>query len=128
MGMEQSVAFEPGRMPAWPPVRDFLAERGYRVEMRMIDGELAFPDEEPPETWRELRVGTPGGMVTLRREADRVRFVVWGNADEGLRQGWNALVWASAAIGSGQIEADGRTWGPDEYREHQEVPPSLKGA
>ena len=27
--------------------------------MRMIDGELAFPDEQPPESWAELRVGTP---------------------------------------------------------------------
>jgi hypothetical protein len=44
----------------------------------MIDGELAFPDEEPPEDWRELRIGTPEGMmVTIRRERDRVVLVVW---------------------------------------------------
>src|SRR3712207_8342677 len=32
----------------------------------------SFPDEVPPEGWRELRVGTPQGMVTLRREGGAV--------------------------------------------------------
>jgi hypothetical protein len=59
--------------------------------MRMIDGELAFPDETPPDTWRELRVGTPSGMITLRREIDGVTLVIWGNADENLRRDWNTL-------------------------------------
>ena len=26
----------------------------------------AFPDELPDPGWKELRVGTPGGMVTMR--------------------------------------------------------------
>src|SRR5205814_953475 len=80
MGMEQAVTFEGGPLPAWGAVRDLLAGRGYPVQTRMIDGELAFPDEAPPEEWRELRVGTPGGMVTLRREPGRVVCVTWGNA------------------------------------------------
>src|SRR5205814_1612460 len=62
MGMSQTVTFSQGKPPAWPAVRDLLAGRGYPVQMRMIDGELAFPDEEPPETWRELRVASSQGM------------------------------------------------------------------
>ena len=51
----------------------------------MIDGELAFPAEEPAEAWQELRVSAPIGMVTLRREADGIRLVTWGNADAAIR-------------------------------------------
>ncbi len=46
----------------------------------MIDGQLAFPDEEPAADWRELRVGTPQGMVTVRRGKERMVFVTWGNS------------------------------------------------
>jgi hypothetical protein len=84
-------------------VRDLLTGLGYAVQVRMIDGELAFPDEEPPETWHELRLGTPEGMVTLRRSAERVTFVTWGNADDGLRRAWNALTWAFAEAGGGTV-------------------------
>jgi hypothetical protein len=57
----------------------------------MIDGELALPDETPPHDWREIRIGAPGGMVTLRRETDGITLVIWGNADDQLRQDWNTL-------------------------------------
>jgi hypothetical protein len=71
MGMAQSVTFPAGSLPSWSAVQDLLASRGFPVQVRMIDGELAFPDEEPPENWRELRLGTPDGMiVTVRREGD----------------------------------------------------------
>ena len=108
MGMEQTVTFPSGGVPAWTTVCGLLAERGWRVQMRMIDGELAFPDEAPKEPWRELRVGGPGGMVTLRREENQVACVTWGNADATLTGLWNALAWALAAAGQGQIlTADG---------------------
>jgi hypothetical protein len=71
----------------------------------MIDGELAFPDEEPPADWRELRVSTlEGGMVTIRRDSDRVVLVVWGNADAGLVQTWNAITLAFAEACNGQVQ------------------------
>jgi hypothetical protein len=75
----------------------------------MIDGELAFPDEEPPENWHELRLGTPEGMiVTVRRERDQVVLVVWGNSDARLVQAWNALTCAFAEAGKGTMHtADG---------------------
>ncbi len=121
MGVEQTVTFAPGTVPAWSAVQELLAQRGYAVQMRMIDGALAFPDETPPEEWRELRAGTPGGMVTLRREADRVTCVIWGNADVAMRQAWNALAWALAEAGGGRIEA----LGADEFRRGAELPDGL---
>jgi hypothetical protein len=103
MGMDRNVIF-PGAPPAWPAVATLLAEKGVSIQMRMIDGELAFPDEQPPETWREIRVGCSGAMVTVRRLPEQVTLVVWGNADGNTRALWNALTWAWAAAGAGTIQ------------------------
>jgi hypothetical protein len=127
MGMEQTVTFPGGAVPAWAAVRDLLAGRGYPVQVRMIDGELAFPDEEPPEPWREVRVGTPGGMVTLRREPGRVVCVTWGNAEGGLLQAWNALTWAVAEAGGGRVESPAGSLTAAEYRRSAGLPPGLAG-
>src|SRR5438105_2949866 len=105
--MSQTVTFPQGQVPSWPAVRELLAGRGYPIQMRMIDGGLAFPDEKPPETWHELRVASSQGMVTLRREPDRVEVVTWGNAEGPLLQAWNALTWAVAAAGGGQVASEG---------------------
>ncbi len=107
MGMDQTVTFAGKPIPSWPAVRDLLAGQGVSVQMRMIDGQLAFPDEEPPEVWSELRVGTPPGMVTLRRGVDQVTLVIWGNADPALRQAWNLLTWAFAEAGGGLVQTAG---------------------
>ena len=45
-------------------------------------------------------------MVTLRREADGVRLVTWGNAEGPLRHAWNALTWALADLFGGVIDDD----------------------
>ena len=126
MGMDQTVSFA-GTPPAWPAVAGLLAGRGFPVQMRMIDGQLAFPDEEPPEGWRELRVGTPQGMVTLRREPDRIHFVTWGNADRPLVQAWNALVWAHADAGGGSVLTAEGPVPADEYRRAADLPDALRG-
>ena len=103
MGMDQKVTFAPDKLPAWPRVVELLAARQFPVQMRMIDGELAFPDETPPETWRELRVGTPGGMITLRRDPDGITLVTWGNADAAMKHAWNMLTWAIADLTGGTV-------------------------
>src|SRR4051812_2636054 len=103
MGVEQTVLFAGKPLPSWTAARDLLARHGFPLQMRMIDGQLAFPDEEPPATWAELRFGTAGGMVTVRRDGERLIFVTWGNADEAQRQAWNALTLAFAAAGGGQV-------------------------
>src|SRR3712207_6456167 len=115
MGMEQRVTFPPDRAPPWPQLAGLLAGRGFPLKLMMIDGELAFPDETPADTWRELRVGTPLGMVTLRREPTGVALVTWGNADAGLRQAWNALTWAVAAVSGGTVQTDAGPVPAEEY-------------
>ena len=103
MGMEQRVHFADGALPRWSKVTDLLGQRGFPLQMRMIDNELAMPDEKPPDDWRELRVSTPAGMITLRRAGAAVDVVAWGNADEAMRQAWNALAWALAEVGKGKV-------------------------
>ena len=98
MGMDQKVVFPAENMPTWAQFTDLMAQRKFPIQLRMIDGELAFPDETPPHDWRELRVGTPPGMVTLRRETDGITLVIWGNADEKLRDATNTLASAIAEL------------------------------
>src|SRR5688572_22581968 len=95
MGMERRVPLTGGG-PAWAAVADAVAKAGYPVQMRMIDGELAFPDEAPPDGWRELRVAHGGAMITVRRGAGEVVLVAWGNADEDQLRLWEALAEAFA--------------------------------
>jgi hypothetical protein len=104
MGMEKTIRFRDAP-PGWTAARDLLAVRGYTFQLRMIDGQLTLPDEQPPETWRELRLSTPQGMVTVRREANRLVFVTWGNADAGLREWRDALTCAFAEAGGGTVES-----------------------
>jgi hypothetical protein len=122
MGLEQTVTF-PGNVPAWTDVSALLKQRGFPLQMRMIDGELACPDETPPEPWRELRVGTEAGMVTLRRGPDRVTLVTWGNADLSLLKMRNALAWAFACVGAGHIVIDDHHDEPaDDFLRHADFP------
>lgn len=125
MGMDQRVTFTPERAPTWPRLAELLSSRGYPVQLRMIDGELAFPDEQPPATWRELRVGTPQGMITLRRADDAVTLVTWGNADVSMRQAWNALTWAVAELSDGRIETAAGAVGAAEFMRTAELPSGL---
>jgi hypothetical protein len=125
MGMDQAVTFA-DPIPSWNAVQELLAACGYPVQMRMIDGQLAFPDEAPPETWRELRVGTAQGMVTVRRDGQRLVFVTWGNADADMRQAWNALTWAFAEAGGGQIQAGEGVVGASKFLQQAELPAALR--
>src|SRR6516165_5064512 len=126
MGMERAVTFTGSAVPAWERVQELLTRAAFPVQMRMIDGQLAFPDEQPPESWAELRVGTAQGMITVRREPDRVRLVTWGNADAAMLQAWNALAWAFAEAGGGRVEAAEGTQSADEFRRQADLPPALR--
>lgn len=123
MGMELTV--RPAAALTWESLRDFLGPRGVPLQLRMIDGELAFPDEIPPATWRELRVGTAQGMLTLRRDGDALSVVIWGNADVALRQAWNALVWACAEVGGGQVVTEQGAVSAAEFRGRGDMPAAL---
>lgn len=106
MGMDRTVRF-PGAVPEYPAVRDLLAKHSMPVQVRMIDGQLAFPDEMPGPDWQELRLGTAAGMVTVRRTGAEIACVTWGNADAGALQLWNAIAWAFAAAGAGEVLGPG---------------------
>ncbi len=126
MGMDRKVHFAAERVPGWTPLRDLLAERGLAPQLRMVDGQLAFPDEEPEPAWQELRVGTALGMVTLRREPDGMRVVTWGNADVAMRQAWNALTWAVAQLSRGTIETEAGPLSADEFARQTDLPATRK--
>ena len=90
MGMSRQINCPRG-VPEWPRVAAWLSEHGSPVQMRMIDGQLAFPDEEPPTQWREIRIALPSGMVTIRRLESAVEVVTWGNADDAMKQAWDTV-------------------------------------
>jgi len=102
MGLSRTVHFATG-LPSWEALRDHLDGRGIPLQLRMIDGQLAFPDEAPSAEWTELRVSLPQGMITLRRVGDDVAFVIWGNAEPGLVEAWNELIGACGDLGGTEV-------------------------
>src|SRR5947209_9690263 len=127
MGMDRKVTFPKEKTPSWSALVQALAAQGVPLEMRMIDGQLAFPDEAPPDDWRELRLGTPGGMVTLRRDGPRaVLLVTWGNADEALRQAWHAATWACAEATGGRVQTPAGPVSAADFKRAAELPPPLR--
>jgi hypothetical protein len=64
---------------------DRLAAAGLPSALAMVDNVLQGPGAAPPAAWREARLRTPAGVVTLRRVPNGVAVVVFGNADEPLR-------------------------------------------
>jgi hypothetical protein len=120
--MDQTVRFLDKSVPTYAEVQALLARHGLALQMRMINGELAFPDEQPPEEWKELRLGTPAGMITLRRQGDQVQLVIWGNADEALKESWNALTWAYAEAGGGQVISPSGPLDPTAFLSKAQLP------
>jgi hypothetical protein len=102
MGLQRHVTYT-GEAPSWDTVRVRLAAAGVPVTMRMIDNLPAFPDEVPEPGWRELRLATGHGMVTLRQAAGRLSVVVWGNADGDLLRERDAIASVIADLTTGSI-------------------------
>jgi hypothetical protein len=61
-----------------------LEAGGVGCQVLMVDGQLVHPSAKAPEKWAEVRLRTPAGMVTLRRQADQVSILVFGNATSDL--------------------------------------------
>lgn len=99
--MERRVQFE-GTVPSWAAIRGRLEALGLPVQLRMIDGLPAFPEENPEEGWRELRISAPAGMATLRSEPGRLSVVVWGNATADLLRERDLIVEACSQAGNGK--------------------------
>jgi hypothetical protein len=53
---------------------------GAGCQLAMVDGQLVHPSAPPPDTWREVRLRTPAGMLTVRRQDAGVAVTVFGNA------------------------------------------------
>jgi len=83
MGLSRTIPLPNGE-PTWEVVATRLISLGETPLLRMIDGLPAFPDETPPDDWRELRITLSGGMITLKRDAQAWTLVTWGTADEAL--------------------------------------------
>jgi hypothetical protein len=105
MGMQREIVFE-SAAPDWEAIHERLVAGGHEPGMRLIDGEIALPDEEPPDGWRELRVTIDGSMVTVAREAQRATVTTWGGAEGATRRAWALACWALAAAGSGTVHTD----------------------
>lgn len=103
MGLDRTVRFANG-VPSWDAIRTQLARVGESGQLRMIDGLPAFPDESPTDDWKEVRVGTSAGMVTVRRGSGTLTCVIWGNADVAMNAAWAKVIWACAAAADGIID------------------------
>ena len=115
MGLEYIVRFSGGKLPELTRVMTLLTERGFPVQLRMVDGELTLPTEGPPVRWTDVRLGTPTGMVTLIRRGQDLAVVTWGNADEAMQRAWNVVTWAVAQTGAGEIVRPEGPQSPDEF-------------
>jgi hypothetical protein len=62
-----------------------LEAAGLPTGLAMVDNVLQGPGASPPPVWRDARLRTPAGVVTLRRVPSGVAVLVFGNADEPLR-------------------------------------------
>jgi len=123
VGMDRTIRFSSEAVPGWPAIKAQLARVGETGELRMIDGMPAFPDEEPPADWRELRVGTRAGMVSVRRGPDTLTCVVWGNADDALSAAWARAVWACAAAAGGVIETASGNVSAEQFARESDIAP-----
>lgn len=126
MGMEHVIRFSSGGSPDLRRVMTLLAQHDFPVQVRMVDGELTLPDEAPPERWKEVRLGTSSGMVSLVRRGGEIAVVTWGNADEAMQRAWNAVAWAVAKAGDGQILRPEGPQNPDDFRASVSFPEALR--
>jgi hypothetical protein len=67
------------------PLLEALAAGGLACSVAMVDRVLLGPGASVPTDWRDARLRTPAGMLALRRSANGVAVVVFGNADATLQ-------------------------------------------
>lgn len=103
MGLEVRVKFPAAIVVDWGGLLVGLAASGRPASVKMIDDLPAFPDEIPPEEWREVRLGFAAGMVTVRRAGTDLACVVWGSADAELAAAQAAVAQALAGQGGGVV-------------------------
>ncbi|MSP60413.1 MAG: hypothetical protein EXR72_08735 [Myxococcales bacterium] len=75
-----------------------LATAGMACAVMMVDGGLRAPGAAPPEEWRDVRLRTPAGTVTLTRDRGGVTVMVFGNADAALQAAQRRIADAISAL------------------------------
>src|SRR4051794_8943953 len=106
MGLEVVVPWgspEAGIAGAAPcplaPLLTKLAADGLPAAVAMLDGALHSPLAPLPDDWRDVRLKTAAGTVTLTRKPGAIAVVVFANADDALKaaQAKIAAAFASSA-------------------------------
>jgi hypothetical protein len=80
--------------PSLTALLEALAKQGLPSTILMIDNQLVSPKVPPPSAWRDVRLKTPAGTVSIKREAAGVSVTVFGNADPALLAAQAAIVQA----------------------------------
>jgi hypothetical protein len=108
MGFETDVPWgipEAGVASAAPcpllPLLQRLAAEGLPTAVAMVDGALQPPMAPVPEDWRDVRLKTTAGMVTLSRKPGAIKVAVFGNADEALKEAQGKVCEALGALQPG---------------------------
>ena len=81
MGMDLFVA---GAGTSIDGLLQRLKSAGVTATVIMVDNQLHAPNAAVPDAWRDVRLRTPAGMLSLKRRDGGVAVVVFGNADAGL--------------------------------------------
>jgi hypothetical protein len=61
-----------------------MVQAGQEIEILMMDGALVSAEATLPVGWRDVRLRTPAGTVTITRRDGALAVVVFGNADQNL--------------------------------------------
>jgi crotonobetainyl-CoA:carnitine CoA-transferase CaiB-like acyl-CoA transferase len=62
-----------------------LRERGHSVQVAMVDGALVLPTAPLPSQWRDVRLKSEAGMLTVARRGAAVSVTVFDTADGALQ-------------------------------------------
>ncbi len=89
MGMSKLVATR--ETPSMAKLLEDLARAGLPSTIVMVDNQLVSPRVPPPSAWRDVRLKTPAGTVSLKRDANGVSVTVFDNADEALVRAQEAI-------------------------------------
>ena len=105
MGLDRTIRFPTAETPAWEAIQN-TTRTSRRVGPTAHDRRNARVSRTklPDAGWKELRVGTAAGMITIRRRPGMLSCVVWGNPDAALNAAWTKVIWACAEAGNGSIE------------------------
>jgi hypothetical protein len=96
MGLEIVVP-RPSPCPL-APLLERLTASGFPTSIAMVDNQLWSPRATPPGQWRDVRLRTPAGIVTLLHRPEGVAVVIFGNADAVLQEAQRRV--AEALLGS----------------------------